>query len=102
MRPRRDRRDLAEEPAGEECRHRASRHPRRQRCSRGNTRPKPTPKPGTIAAAAIARGEASADGRRVIVIDPGHGGIDPGAVGVRRTREKDVVLAFAAGPCATS
>jgi N-acetylmuramoyl-L-alanine amidase len=35
-----------------------------------------------------------ADGRRVIVIDPGHGGIDPGAVGVRRTREKDVVLAF--------
>jgi N-acetylmuramoyl-L-alanine amidase len=35
-----------------------------------------------------------ADGRRVIVIDPGHGGIDPGAVGLRRTREKDVVLAF--------
>jgi len=35
-----------------------------------------------------------ADGRRVIVIDPGHGGIDPGAVGVRRTKEKDVVLAF--------
>jgi N-acetylmuramoyl-L-alanine amidase len=35
-----------------------------------------------------------ADGRRVIVIDPGHGGIDPGAVGLRRTREKDVVLSF--------
>lgn len=34
------------------------------------------------------------DGRRVIVIDPGHGGIDPGAVGARRTKEKDVVLAF--------
>ena len=34
------------------------------------------------------------DGRRLIVIDPGHGGIDPGAIGVKRTREKDVVLAF--------
>jgi N-acetylmuramoyl-L-alanine amidase len=34
------------------------------------------------------------DGRRVIVIDPGHGGIDPGAVGIDRIREKDVVLAF--------
>ena len=32
--------------------------------------------------------------RRLIVIDPGHGGIDPGAVGVKRTKEKDVVLAF--------
>lgn len=30
-----------------------------------------------------------------IVIDPGHGGIDNGAVGVGGTREKDVVLAFA-------
>jgi len=33
-------------------------------------------------------------GKRLIVIDPGHGGIDPGAVGVDDTREKDVVLAF--------
>ncbi|MFL5258773.1 MAG: N-acetylmuramoyl-L-alanine amidase [Hyphomicrobiales bacterium] len=31
---------------------------------------------------------------RTIVIDPGHGGIDPGAVGFNRVREKDVVLAF--------
>src|SRR5690606_26799910 len=30
-----------------------------------------------------------------IVIDPGHGGIDTGAIGVGGTREKDVVLAFA-------
>ena len=30
----------------------------------------------------------------VIAIDPGHGGHDPGAVGKRRTREKDVVLAI--------
>lgn len=28
----------------------------------------------------------------VIVIDPGHGGKDPGAIGKKRTREKDIVL----------
>ena len=32
--------------------------------------------------------------RKLIVIDPGHGGIDPGAIGRRKTKEKDVVLAF--------
>ena len=31
----------------------------------------------------------------MVVVDPGHGGKDPGAVGKRRTREKDVVLAIA-------
>lgn len=30
--------------------------------------------------------------KRIIVIDPGHGGDDPGAIGPGRTREKDVVL----------
>jgi N-acetylmuramoyl-L-alanine amidase len=30
--------------------------------------------------------------KRVVVIDPGHGGEDPGALGRRKTREKDVVL----------
>lgn len=35
------------------------------------------------------------NGKRVVVIDPGHGGIDPGALGVNGTKEKDVVLAFA-------
>ncbi len=34
-------------------------------------------------------------GRFTIVIDPGHGGIDGGAVGKLGTREKDVVLIFA-------
>lgn len=29
---------------------------------------------------------------RIVIIDPGHGGDDPGAVGPGRTREKDVVL----------
>lgn len=31
----------------------------------------------------------------VVVIDPGHGGRDPGAIGVRGTHEKDVVLDIA-------
>lgn len=59
--------------------------------------PLPAPKPGTEAPPAMAERPSPAkraDGKRVIVIDPGHGGIDPGAVGVRRTKEKDVVLAF--------
>jgi N-acetylmuramoyl-L-alanine amidase len=33
--------------------------------------------------------------RQLIVLDPGHGGIDSGAVSPKGTREKDVVLAFA-------
>ena len=33
--------------------------------------------------------------RKIIVIDPGHGGEDPGAVGRRGTKEKDVVLKIA-------
>jgi len=32
--------------------------------------------------------------KRVLVIDPGHGGVDPGAVGPGGTYEKDVVLAM--------
>lgn len=31
----------------------------------------------------------------IIVLDPGHGGKDPGAIGPRRHKEKDVVLAIA-------
>lgn len=31
--------------------------------------------------------------RKVIVLDPGHGGVDPGATG-RRAKEKDVVMSF--------
>ena len=30
--------------------------------------------------------------KRMIIIDPGHGGIDPGAIGVRGLREKDFTL----------
>ena len=42
---------------------------------------------------AVAPGEALR-GKRA-VIDPGHGGVDPGAVGIRGTLEKDVVLSIA-------
>ncbi len=34
-------------------------------------------------------------GKRVIVIDPGHGGVDPGTTGYRGTREKNITLAVA-------
>ncbi len=34
-------------------------------------------------------------GKFIVVIDPGHGGKDPGAVGANGTREKDVVLEVA-------
>jgi len=33
--------------------------------------------------------------KRVVVVDAGHGGVDPGAIGVDGTREKDLVLAMA-------
>lgn len=36
--------------------------------------------------------ETRPKGIRVVVIDPGHGGEDPGAIGPRRTMEKEVVL----------
>jgi N-acetylmuramoyl-L-alanine amidase len=35
------------------------------------------------------------NGRPLIVIDPGHGGIDSGAIGIKGEAEKDIVLAFA-------
>ena len=39
--------------------------------------------------------EAYRPGRDIVIaIDPGHGGHDPGAVGKRRTKEKDVALAI--------
>lgn len=44
--------------------------------------------------AAEAQGDA-AGSRPLVVIDAGHGGVDPGARGPRGTREKDVTLAVA-------
>lgn len=43
----------------------------------------PPPKP---------KGTAGKDRSWVIMIDPGHGGEDPGAIGKNKTREKDIVL----------
>ena len=60
--------------------------------------PLPRPKPGSAAEVQPApepkAQRTRPDGRRLVVIDPGHGGIDPGAIGARKTREKDVVLAY--------
>jgi N-acetylmuramoyl-L-alanine amidase len=39
--------------------------------------------------------ELKARKKRIVVIDPGHGGDDPGAIGPRKTLEKDIVLALA-------
>jgi N-acetylmuramoyl-L-alanine amidase len=47
----------------------------------------------TTAAPAPARQEA--DARPLVVIDPGHGGVDPGALGGAGAVEKEITLAFA-------
>jgi len=52
-----------------------------------------TPKAVTPAVVPISPA-ARHDRRRVVVIDPGHGGVDPGTHGKSGVVEKDVVLAF--------
>ncbi|NWG04996.1 MAG: N-acetylmuramoyl-L-alanine amidase [Syntrophaceae bacterium] len=36
--------------------------------------------------------EIKSKGTKIVVIDPGHGGEDPGAIGPKKTMEKDIVL----------
>lgn len=36
--------------------------------------------------------EIKSKGTKIVVIDPGHGGDDPGAIGPKKTAEKDIVL----------
>jgi N-acetylmuramoyl-L-alanine amidase len=43
-----------------------------------------------------AREPAMTRSRPLIVLDPGHGGHEPGAIGMARTKEKNVTLGFAA------
>ena len=78
-------------------RRRHCRGERRQKRRRTSRSPCPVPSRGSAAAPAgraEGRGAAETPAASLIVIDPGHGGIDPGAIGLRKTKEKDVVLAF--------
>ncbi|HEX6014351.1 MAG TPA: N-acetylmuramoyl-L-alanine amidase [Geminicoccaceae bacterium] len=75
--------------------------------------PVPAPRPAAVVTAALPAALAPANGRilpqardlpapppkaqdlPVIVIDPGHGGVDPGAVAINGVYEKDIVLKMA-------
>jgi N-acetylmuramoyl-L-alanine amidase len=50
--------------------------------------------PGRVGRQGDAAGEDSVDARRLVVLDPGHGGIDPGRIGPDGILEKDVTLAI--------
>jgi len=43
----------------------------------------------------IGRPNPPRNGRLLVMLDPGHGGKDPGAIGIRGLREKDVILPIA-------
>ena len=51
--------------------------------------------PPRQAVAAKPKPRSRSQGKRIVVIDPGHGGVDPGTIGVRGTYEKTITLAFA-------
>jgi N-acetylmuramoyl-L-alanine amidase len=65
--------------------------------------PVPAPRPAVVVAAALPAALAPANGLGrpeagdlpVVVIDPGHGGVDPGAVAISGAYEKDIVLKMA-------
>ncbi|NET00891.1 MAG: N-acetylmuramoyl-L-alanine amidase [Sphaerospermopsis sp. SIO1G2] len=50
--------------------------------------PIPTPRPRTP----VTTRSPLPKGRLVVIIDPGHGGKDPGAIGISKVREKDIIL----------
>ena len=55
----------------------------------------PTRKEPPVDTAASPEPKADTKRRIIVAIDPGHGGEDPGAIGRRGTREKDVTLSIA-------
>ena len=62
------------------------------------TTDKPAEGAGSVAPQAISQANSkakTADRRPLIMLDPGHGGPDTGAVGLNNIAEKDVVMAFA-------
>ncbi|HHI82291.1 MAG TPA: hypothetical protein ENJ99_03980, partial [Rhizobiales bacterium] len=52
--------------------------------------PRPKPRTGAAAKQQPDRAPVVKKSKLVIVIDPGHGGIDPGAIGRDGTKEKDI------------
>jgi len=54
-----------------------------------------TPAPSTKTASLLPPRKPPAPGKRIVAIDPGHGGVDPGTIGVAKTYEKNVTLALA-------
>jgi N-acetylmuramoyl-L-alanine amidase len=64
--------------------------------SRGAASPAAAPPPGSPLGTPLAATEEEGSMRPVrrVVIDPGHGGLDPGAIGPTGVREKDVTLAI--------
>ncbi len=60
-------------------------------------RPKPSPAAVTLPPKpeAAKPGDRRTGDKRIVVLDPGHGGVDPGAIGAHGTMEKNVTLGIA-------
>lgn len=66
-------------------------------------RPRPKDPPPEVQTAAFSGGvravpapkPAFPPARRMVILDPGHGGVDPGAIGVSNVKEKHIVLEIA-------
>jgi N-acetylmuramoyl-L-alanine amidase len=57
--------------------------------------PEPTASAPFTSAASVAQPNQEGERFIIVALDPGHGGEDPGAIGPRGTKEKDVVLQIA-------